>query len=274
MGSFPASHCPAGLLRQPGMLLPGLGPPQRVAGAIVNRAKCVMVALWGSTASGNRGTTPGRQLGRQRLLTSPSSNWLVVKPSYERRGSWCAGAHETRGVMPLKTKDTEFMGSRCFQLELSSGGSLVPWAELSHLSQPGLAKTPKSPRTELPWGPLTWWIWEENAGALVLPALCFSRHVPRTCVGCPTVWTLHPGTSGCLCWARGFSALLGGTNASLQLLPGVPWVSLRGSGWAGNALRPSEWLWLSWECRGSVRGALAELPCFSWVLVVCRRNWG
>lgn len=92
----------------------------------MSRAKCVMVALWGSTASGNRGTTPGRQLGRQRLLTSPSSNWLVVKPSYERRGSWCAGAHETRGVMPLKTKDTEFMGSRCFQLELSSGGSLVP----------------------------------------------------------------------------------------------------------------------------------------------------
>lgn len=74
---------------------------------------------------GEQRCNPGRQLGRHRLLTSPSFNWLLVKPSYERKGSWCAGAHET-GVMPLKIKDAEFIGSQCFQLEQSSGGVLVP----------------------------------------------------------------------------------------------------------------------------------------------------
>lgn len=41
---------------------------------------------------------------------------------------------------------------------------------------------------------------------------------------------------------------------------------------ASSALGLCEGLWLSWECHESVRGALAELPCSSWVLVVCRRN--
>lgn len=249
------------------MLLPGLGLPRRVAGATVNRAKHIMVALWGSAASGNRGDpsgqrgSPRRQLGKQRLLTSPSFNWLVVKPSYERRGSWCAGAHEKGGVVPLKIKDTEFMGWRCFQLEQSSGGSLVPWAGLSHLSQPGLAKSPKSPRTELPWGPLTWWVWEENAGALVLPALCFSRHVPRTCVRCPSAGAAPQDLQLPLLGSGVFSALVG-RGRCLTAAPAL------------SALGLCEGLWLSWECHESVWGALAELPCSSWVLVVCRRNWG
>lgn len=47
----------------------------------------------GVTASGNRGAPPGRQLGRQRLLTSPSFYWLLVKPSCERRA---AGGQEMK----------------------------------------------------------------------------------------------------------------------------------------------------------------------------------
>lgn len=70
------------------MLLPGLGLPWRVAVATVRRAKPMMVALWGSTALGSRGAVPGRQLGRQRLLSCPSFNWLVMKTLYERKGSW------------------------------------------------------------------------------------------------------------------------------------------------------------------------------------------
>lgn len=77
MGSFPASCSPADLFRQPGMFLPG-----RVAAAPVKREKPIMVALWGWTA---RCATPGRQ----RLLTSPSFNWLEVKPSYEERQLVC-----------------------------------------------------------------------------------------------------------------------------------------------------------------------------------------
>lgn len=49
----------------------------------------------------------------QRLLTSPSLNWLVVKPSYESKDSWRAG-NETGGVVPLKINDTEFMDHNVF----------------------------------------------------------------------------------------------------------------------------------------------------------------
>lgn len=39
-----------------------------------------------------------------------------------------AGMQEMKqgGVVPLKIRDTEFMGSQCSQLEQSSEGSLVP----------------------------------------------------------------------------------------------------------------------------------------------------
>lgn len=50
---------------------------------------------------------PGRLLGRQRLLTSPSLNWLVV-----RKGSWCAWKPEAGSAVLLKTKDSKFMESQ------------------------------------------------------------------------------------------------------------------------------------------------------------------
>lgn len=68
MGSFPASCSPADLFRQPRMLLPGLGLPQRVEVATVNRAKCIMVPQqWHCEAwqpPGNRGVTPWEAGGK------------------------------------------------------------------------------------------------------------------------------------------------------------------------------------------------------------------
>lgn len=117
---------------------------------------------------------PGRLLGRQRLLTSPFLNWLVVKSSYKRKGSWCAWKPEAGGAVLLKTKDSKFMESRyvfCWSRPLEQGPTSR--ASSAGCSQSCLAKTPKSPRIEVPQclgqGPLLLrWIWEENVGVLVL----------------------------------------------------------------------------------------------------------
>lgn len=58
MGSLPASCSPADLFRQPRMLLPGLGLPQRVEVATVNRAKYITVALRGLAASREQRCNP------------------------------------------------------------------------------------------------------------------------------------------------------------------------------------------------------------------------
>jgi len=50
-------------------------------------------------------------LGRQRLLTSPMLNWLVVKSSYGQTGRWHAWKAEAGGAVLLKTKDGKFMES-------------------------------------------------------------------------------------------------------------------------------------------------------------------
>lgn len=96
MGNFLASHSPADLFGQPGIILPGLGLPWWVAVATVKREKPIMVALWGSQARGTE-VQALEGAGKAEAAHSASFIWLLVEPSCEGKGSWCAG-NQTGGV--------------------------------------------------------------------------------------------------------------------------------------------------------------------------------